>query len=613
MDEKQILENYYLGMVDVLVNKRPKAGLQRFEYTLAKISPPQVDLYRAIAVAKGADNNYAVTDEDLLVFLEHIDTWGVLSVEQKMKPSYPELLQYRELMWGMEVKVTTPADVYAYSGWAIAKKGDYDRAKSILDSVPHLTRTEGADLVEALMFYRTARWNDAINAAERFRQAPYLDVDDNPVTDDRGAHQHNVLFVLASYLIAGTGWAHLGDTEAAKALLNQGLAHPHAANFPQISAEMWRVLGLLERAAGREADAQTCFSKGLAMASSRELIDTAANPNLTMTITSEAMIARRGSYWDRSTEPSLETERQATASSERAAILAAADAELDRQIGMADVKDQVKGLRASVAFSAELARRGKSVQGRSNHLVFSGPPGTGKTTIARIIARIYLGLGITRTDSVRETRRSDFIGEYQGHTSAKTKQVIEEAAGGVLFIDEAYGLIKSTHGSGSSGDMFGQEVVDELLVALENNRSDLIVIIAGYEKELKEFLDQNQGLQSRFPTWIRFDSYTPTELGQIARVQAELRESTLTPDAEDLIVKVITDKLAGVAAHNGRSLIDVAANGRFARNIIETAERFRELRLMNFDLASLTDDQLVEITVDDIAQALQRSIAELSV
>nr|WP_296778818.1 AAA family ATPase [Rhodococcus sp. (in: high G+C Gram-positive bacteria)] len=613
MDAQQLLDSYYQGMVDVLVEKRPKAGIQRFEYALAKFPTPQADLYRGIAVARGVDNGYAVTDEDLLVFLAHIDTWGVLSVEKGMKPSYPDSLRYRELMWGMEVKVTTPPDVYAYAAWAIAKKGDYDKAKAILDSIPAAIRTEGADLVEALIFYRAARWTDAINAAERFRQAPYLDVDDKPVTDDRGVPQLNVLFVLASYLIAGTGWAHLGDTQAATALLEQGLAHGHAANFPQISAEMWRTLGLIERAGGREAAAQTCFSKGVAMASSAELSDTAANPNLTMTITSEAMIARRTSYWDRSTEPSLETERQAAAHSDRAAILAAADAELDRQVGMADVKEQVKGLRANVAFNAELARRGRSVQGMSNHLVFSGPPGTGKTTIARIIARIYLGLGITRTDAVKETRRSDFIGEYQGHTSAKTKQVIEEAAGGVLFIDEAYGLIKSTNGSGSSGDMFGQEVVDELLVALENNRSDLIVIIAGYEKELKEFLDQNQGLQSRFPTWIRFDSYTPAELGQIARVQAEIRDSILTPKAEDLIVKVITDKLAGVAAHNGRSLIDVAANGRFARNIIETAERFRSLRLANFDLSELPDEKLIEITVEDVAQALGRAIGELSV
>lgn len=450
-------------------------------------------------------------------------------------------------------------------------------------------------------------------AAERFRQAPFLDDDDNPVTDDSGVPQQNALLILASYLIAGTAWAHLGDSQAAKSLLEQGLSHSHAGNFPQIASEMWRIRGLIERAAGQEADAQTCFSKGLSMANSQQLMDTASNPNMTMTITSEAMIAQRTSYWDLATEPSLEKERQAAANSDRASILAEADAELASQIGMSDVKAQVQDLRAGVAYRAEMSRRGRTVQGKSNHLVFSGPPGTGKTTIARIIARIYLGLGITRTDAVRETRRSDFLGEYQGQTSARTRQVLADAAGGVLFIDEAYGLIKSTNGSGNSGDMYGQEVVDELLVALENNRDDLIVIIAGYEKELKEFLDQNQGLQSRFPTWIRFDSYTPSELGEIARVQAEGRQSILTQDAENLIVEVITNKLAGMTAHNGRSLIDVAANGRFARNIIETAESFRARRLMSFDMASLSDDQLAQITADDVEQALNRAISELSV
>jgi type VII secretion ATPase EccA len=245
----------------------------------------------------------------------------------------------------------------------------------------------------------------------------------------------------------------------------------------------------------------------------------------------------------------------------------------------------------------------------SKHMIFAGPPGTGKTTIARVVANILAGLGVITEPKLVESSRKDFVAEYEGQSAVKTSRTIDRAVGGVLFIDEAYTLVQERDGR---ADPFGTEALDTLLARMENDRDRLVVIIAGYSADIDRLLESNDGLRSRFATRIEFDSYTPDEIVDIAKVIATANDSALDEDAAKRVLEAAT--LLSRRALNGKPALDIAGNGRYARQLVEAGEQNRDMRLArSMDFDTLGTDELSEINGDDMAAAITAVHARLSI
>lgn len=244
-------------------------------------------------------------------------------------------------------------------------------------------------------------------------------------------------------------------------------------------------------------------------------------------------------------------------------------AELDRLIGLEEVKDEIKKLRSLMLMHHVKKQMGvlKDGQEHAMHLVFTGNPGTGKTTVARIIGEMYKDLGILEKGHVVEVDRADLVAGYIGQTEGKTREKIDEAIGGVLFIDEAYSLAPE----GGSGKDFGKEAISTILKAMEDHRDELVVIVAGYPKPMKQFINSNPGLESRFNKYIDFRNYDPKELGLIFDLMLADRGMTITKPA----------RKAAVAAfqHESETANEKFGNGRYVRNFVEKLEQEQAFRL----------------------------------
>ena len=220
--------------------------------------------------------------------------------------------------------------------------------------------------------------------------------------------------------------------------------------------------------------------------------------------------------------------------------------ELDELIGLEDVKEEVRSLANFVKVQKMRQEKGLKTPKMSYHLVFTGSPGTGKTTVARIVARIYKDLGILKRGHTVETDRSGLVAEYMGQTAIKTNALVDSALNGVLFIDEAYALVPDASYSG--GD-YGQEAISTLLKRMEDDRDRLVVIIAGYPKEMQRFIDSNPGLKSRFNRYINFPDYTAEELYRIYLMYAKKNEYTLNQEAG----VYLRERLEDVVEHKTRN------------------------------------------------------------
>ena len=240
-------------------------------------------------------------------------------------------------------------------------------------------------------------------------------------------------------------------------------------------------------------------------------------------------------------------------------------AELDSLVGLEEVKSEVRKIVNLAKVNEARRAQGLKVPPMTYHMVFTGNPGTGKTTVARIVARAFRALGIAKTGQLVETDRSGLVGRYEGETAVKTNAKIDEAIGGILFVDEAYQLV-----SGENDD-YGKEAIATLLKRMEDDRDRLIVIAAGYTDEMRDFLDANSGLRSRFPRMIEFADYTAPELAAIFRSMAKKNEFALAPDLDAGLDAAI----AKLTAKRDRTF----GNARFVRQLFEDATARQATRL----------------------------------
>lgn len=245
----------------------------------------------------------------------------------------------------------------------------------------------------------------------------------------------------------------------------------------------------------------------------------------------------------------------------------AVNRELDGIVGLDEVKGYIRSLQSHIAMNEKRKQQGLKSASVSMHMIFTGNPGTGKTTIARLISRYMKAIGALSTGQLVEVTRADLVAQYVGQTAPLTMNVIRSALGGVLFIDEAYSLYRG------KDDSFGLEAIDTLVKAMEDNRENLIVILAGYKKEMAGFLEANSGLKSRFPNVINFKDYTGEELVRIADIQASSKGYVIEKEAKEALRAFFDRRQAENSAEAG--------NGRLARNTIEEAILHQSSRIVN--------------------------------
>jgi type VII secretion ATPase EccA len=519
----------------------------------------------------------------------------------------------------LSISVTEASHAGLALASALIDDRQYEKAEALLKDSSLLDTWENhqwLQYIEVYLMFATQRWPDVISVAAAVLPPQAIIMSAvTAATCTLAAHaaahlgQGRVALEWTDRVELRTGYG--GPAESRRQHLETTVTAIDPNDFPLIAADLAYVRGMAHRQLGEENKAQIWLSKatinGALIESAKQAL---ADPALQLVVTDEDAISSRTNKWDVTTELSEQQRQESEHQERRSELLQEGRALLDNQVGLAEVKRAVAELEDQIEVRALRLAAGLPVANQTNHMLLVGPPGTGKTTTAEALGKIYAGLGIVRHPEIIEVKRADFCGEHIGASGPKTNELISRSLGRILFMDEFYSLVER-HQDGRP-DMIGMEAVNQLLVALEVHRFDFCFIGAGYEREVDEFLTVNPGLAGRFNRKLRFESYAPDELVEIAVRYGRPRATVLEAAAGEAL-KAACVTLRAYHAPNGEHGIDVMHNGRFARNVVERAERLRDSRVAaqhRTDKGSVTVEDLQALRTQDVIAAVKDACAE---
>jgi type VII secretion ATPase EccA len=519
----------------------------------------------------------------------------------------------------LSISVTEASHAGLALASALTDDRQYEEAEALLKDSSLLDTWENhqwQQYIETYLMFAAQRWPDVISVAAAVLPPQAIIMSAvTAATCTLAAHaaahlgQGRVALEWTDRVELRTGYG--GPTESRRQHLETAVTAIDPSDFPLIAADLAYVRGMAHRQLGEENKAQIWLSKatinGALIESAKQAL---ADPALQLVVTDEDAISSRTNKWDVTTELSEQQRQESEHQERRSELLQEGRALLDNQVGLAEVKRAVAELEDQIEVRALRLAAGLPLANQTNHMLLVGPPGTGKTTTAEALGKIYAGLGIVRHPEIIEVKRADFCGQHIGASGPKTNELISRSLGRILFMDEFYSLVER-HQDGRP-DMIGMEAVNQLLVALEVHRFDFCFIGAGYEREVDEFLTVNPGLAGRFNRKLRFESYTPDELVEIAIRYGKPRATVLEATAGEAL-KAACMTLRAYYAPNGEHGIDVMQNGRFARNVVERAERLRDSRVAaqhRNDKGSVTVEDLQALRTQDVIAAVKDACAE---